>query len=137
MSWGVISTSGPITWLCADFRGPSNLVRQQARWLDLLGEFDCEIEYRPGYKHGNADALLRRSYRSCLFYREPWESECMVIFTSPETRPDSEDRWAPEPLEKAQREDRDLMTLINWRTVSDARLPWEEVQRHGDVVKDL
>ena len=67
---------------------------QQARWLDLLSEFEFVVEYRPGYKHGNADALSHRSCCSCLFCREPKESECMSTFTSSETRPDSEDRWA-------------------------------------------
>ena len=75
-------------------RAPS-LVGHQAHWLDLLCEFD-----RPGYKHGNADALSRRSCRSFLFCRKPRESEYMATLTSPETRPDSEDRWAPSRWER-------------------------------------
>ena len=63
-----------------------NLVRQQTRWLDLLGEFDFDVEYRPGYMHGNADALSRRSCRSCLFYREPRETECMAASRRPMSR---------------------------------------------------
>ena len=34
-------------------------IGQQARWLEILEEFDYEIEHRPGSKHGNADALSR------------------------------------------------------------------------------
>ena len=30
-----------------------------ARWIEILSAFDFEIEYRPGQKHGNADALSR------------------------------------------------------------------------------
>ncbi|XP_071144097.1 uncharacterized protein [Mytilus edulis] len=30
-----------------------------ARWLEILSNFDFSIEYRPGSKHGNADALSR------------------------------------------------------------------------------
>ena len=37
----------------------TNLVGQQARWLDFLGEFDFGIAYRPGSRHTNADALSR------------------------------------------------------------------------------
>ena len=48
------------------WRAP-NLVGQQARWLDFLGEFDFEIIYRPGARHRNADALSRRRCRTCTF----------------------------------------------------------------------
>jgi len=34
-------------------------IGQQARWLEILEEFDYTIEHRPGSKHGNADALSR------------------------------------------------------------------------------
>jgi hypothetical protein len=33
---------------------------QQARWLDLLSEFNFEIKHRVGTAHGNSDALSRR-----------------------------------------------------------------------------
>ena len=37
-----------------------------ARWLEILSAYDFEIEYRPGVKHGNADALSRcPDLRSC------------------------------------------------------------------------
>ena len=35
-------------------------VGQQARWLDLIGEFDFQIIHRPGVQHRNSDALSRR-----------------------------------------------------------------------------
>jgi len=35
-------------------------IGQQARWLEILEEFDFTIEHRPGSKHTNADALSRR-----------------------------------------------------------------------------
>ena len=44
-----------------------NLVGQQARWFDFLGEFDFEIIYRPGARHRTADALSRRRCRTCTF----------------------------------------------------------------------
>ena len=59
------------------------------------------------------------------------------MITSPETRSDSEDRWATEQLEKVQREDSKLMMVTDWRTVSFAQPFWEKVQRHRDVVKEL
>ena len=30
-----------------------------AWWIEVLSEFDFELEYHPGKKHGNADALSR------------------------------------------------------------------------------
>jgi len=35
-------------------------VGQQARWLEILEEFDYDIEHRAGAKHNNADAMSRR-----------------------------------------------------------------------------
>jgi len=35
-------------------------VGQQGRWLDLLAEYDIDIQHRPGRVHGNSDALSRR-----------------------------------------------------------------------------
>lgn len=35
-------------------------IGQQARWLEILEEFDYEVQHRPGAKHSNADALSRR-----------------------------------------------------------------------------
>ena len=39
-----------------------------ARWIELLSEYDFSIEYRPGTKHANADALSR-----CP---NPWDCQC-------------------------------------------------------------
>jgi len=35
-------------------------IGQQGRWLDLLSEYNFEIQHRPGRVHGNSDALSRR-----------------------------------------------------------------------------
>ena len=35
-------------------------VGQQARWLDLLAEYNIDIVHRPGAQHNNADSLSRR-----------------------------------------------------------------------------
>jgi len=34
-------------------------IGQNARWLELLGEYDFIIKHRPGPRHGNADAISR------------------------------------------------------------------------------
>lgn len=45
-----------LTWL----KRIKDPVGQQARWLEILEEFDYTIIHRPGRQHGNADALSRR-----------------------------------------------------------------------------
>lgn len=44
-----------LKWLTS-FKDPEG---QVARWLERLSEFNFDIEYRPGKKHGNADGLSR------------------------------------------------------------------------------
>ena len=48
-----------LQWL-RTFKEPSG---QVARWLERLQEFEFDVEYRPGAKHGNADASSRRPQR--------------------------------------------------------------------------
>jgi len=48
-----------LTWL----RRTPDPIGQQARWLEIMEEFDFVIEHRPGQRHGNADALSRRPCR--------------------------------------------------------------------------
>jgi len=38
---------------------------QEARWYEILEEFDVQIVHRPGVKHRNADALSMRPCRQC------------------------------------------------------------------------
>ena len=45
-----------LTWL----RRTPDPIGQQARWLEVLEEFQFSIEHRPGSRHGNADAMSRR-----------------------------------------------------------------------------
>src|SRR5215813_6423449 len=45
-------------------------VGQQARWLEMLEEYDYTVEHRPGRSHSNADALSRRPCCQC-----GWEAD--------------------------------------------------------------
>lgn len=40
-------------------------IGQQARWLEILEEYQFAIIHRPGKKHGNADAMSRRPCKQC------------------------------------------------------------------------
>ena len=44
-----------LSWL----KKTPELIGQNARWLEILGEYDFIIRHRPGRQHGNADALSR------------------------------------------------------------------------------
>ena len=50
-----------ISWL-QNFKEPQG---QLARWLEQLQEYDFTIVHRPGKRHGNADALSRRTWSQC------------------------------------------------------------------------
>jgi len=41
----------------------SEPIGQQARWLEILEEYNYSVVHRPGSQHGNADALSRRDER--------------------------------------------------------------------------
>ena len=50
-----------LKWLMS-FKYPEG---QLARWFQLLGNYDLEIEYRPGKDHGSSDGLSRRPCVDC------------------------------------------------------------------------
>ena len=52
---------GSLSWL-QSFKEPEG---QLARWLEKLQEFHFRIVHRPGKKHTNADAMLRRPCDQC------------------------------------------------------------------------
>jgi len=53
-------------------------IGQQARWLEVLEEFQFSIEHRPGSRHGNADAMSRRycKVRDCACRHGNDSDEC-------------------------------------------------------------
>ncbi|KAK2899431.1 hypothetical protein Q8A73_012560 [Channa argus] len=62
-----------LTWLL-NFKQPEG---QVARWLEILQEYDFDIQHRPGRQHGNADALSRRPclLDECCYCRRHEERE--------------------------------------------------------------
>ena len=57
-----------LRWL-QNFKEPEG---QVARWLEILAEFQIEVEHRPGVKHGNADSLsLEWNASSVVRVRKP------------------------------------------------------------------
>ena len=54
----LLRTDHSLGWIF-EFKDPRG---QVARWLEILAQYDFEIQHRPGNKHSNADSLSRRDY---------------------------------------------------------------------------
>jgi hypothetical protein len=89
-------------------------VGQQARWLDLLAEYDPVIEHRAGTAHGNADALSRRP---CVSHEG---SECSQF-----------SRWAT-PANDRRVHTRSRTTRVSDVGTPDVSTPSVTVQQIGD-----
>ena len=70
-------------------------IGQQARWLEILEEFDYHVEHRPGAKHTNADAMSRR----------PSNHDDPAMAAATTARPNVEE---PFDWVKVQKEDTDI-----------------------------
>ncbi|PIK55024.1 hypothetical protein BSL78_06756 [Apostichopus japonicus] len=66
---------GALRWLL-NFKQPEG---QIARWLEMLGTYNYEIQHRPGSKHGNADALSRRPCVDCRYCLRLEETELSTV----------------------------------------------------------
>ena len=65
-------------------------IGQQARWCEMLEEFQFEIQHRPGRSHANADAMSRRPCRQCGEGAQETELKVRTVFLNrPVDRPDS------------------------------------------------
>ena len=127
----VRSDHSALLYLC---RVP-NLIGQQAWWLNLLGEFDFSIEHCAGVQHGNADALSRCSYRSCVFCTAPEKLDFLAVGSEPGLQHESP--WDVVELMEALRKDHDLQPIIEWREASKTAPNWTEVLRLGAETKEL
>jgi len=55
----------------------ANPMGQLARWMEILSEFDFDLEHRRGLKHNNADGLSRQSCENCKQCRRFVESHAI------------------------------------------------------------
>jgi hypothetical protein len=84
------------------------------RWLGILGNYDFDIEYRPGPKHGNADALSRveHAQEEGPTREEEEETVCSLAADWP---------WTTDDFRHLQEQDADLRLAIQW--VQDKQKP--------------
>jgi len=117
-------------------------VGQNARWLELLGEFDYVVQHRPGSEHGNADALSRRpclNRPSCTACH-PETVKCgavevgsPLIFGEPASQP----IWILDEIASAQRKDRNLAVVITLLEAQTEKPPWKDIEAQSSEVKTL
>jgi len=117
-----------ITWL----RNTPDPVGQNARWLEVITEFDFDVHHRPGTSHANADAASRQPYLTkgdCAACK-PQQSRAVRTVQSPphgahvDTQcPD----WGSEALCSAQRADKHICRLYGAIFTGGPRPEWKDV----------
>jgi len=120
-----------LTWL----RKTPEPIGQQARWLEIMEEFEFEVIHRPGVKHTNADALSRRpcNLKSCSCKHRDVSTDITtssvnsIIVCSVETDLDVDEHWSFESIKQAQRSDESISKIIQFLVGSPDKPPWEEV----------
>ena len=136
---------------------------QLARSIEFLSTFDCEIQYRPGQRHQNADALSRRPCNDRCRWCKGSKSQKQVSFVHVGVQTamhvpnrDSgqpvkckrpvgerfatvrlEPTWTSNFLREQQEADPDLKVIIGWKEANERKPLWEEVSPQSCAVKYL
>jgi len=118
-------------------------VGQQARWLGQLEEFDYTVLHRPGIRHGNADAMSRRScsrIRCCPKDVERSDEAIAVMcnaITDVIVEQIVDPEWSPKQLEREQAEDPDIGPICSFANASADRPPWDSIANLSEASKRL
>lgn len=128
----------PLTWL----HHTPEPIGQQARWLELMEDYDFEVLHRPGSRHGNADAISRRpcSLKACVCRQN--EDTANAVFTNAfatavEDSEQQDERWSSEGLSSAQESDPDISVILNLLKLSPEKPPWQAVALQSHDVRVL
>ncbi|XP_039602210.1 uncharacterized protein LOC120524423 [Polypterus senegalus] len=125
-----------LTWML-NFRQPEG---QVARWMEILQEYDFEVQHRPGQQHANADALSRRpcltdECRYCSRQEErglgPSSASAGLGDTDGGGEPFTTDQ-----LRQLQANDQVLVKVKGWLE-TQARPDWQTVSSQGPEIKSL
>ncbi|KAK2889745.1 hypothetical protein Q8A73_018045 [Channa argus] len=109
---------------------------QVARWLEILQEYDFDIQHRPGRQHGNADALSRRpclldECRYCRRHEERELGPLAAAVTTGEGEP-----FSREQLQQHQEMEPVLAEVRSWLETQQ-RLEWPAISARGPEIKLL
>jgi hypothetical protein len=103
-----------------------------ARWLEILYEFDMDIQHRPGTKHGNADGLSCMPCRQCEHCSERRDKHS--VHSAVDISPSQSDEQVS--LLKAEQDDRDVQLVKGW-VENEIRPSYEVIKKEWFVVKSL
>jgi len=132
----------PLTWL----RRTPEPIGQQARWLEIMENYDFEVSHRPGTKHSNADAVSRRPcpLKSCVCKQVNLETEMTsekvfstVLATSEDLEAQLGVCLSVDGLRAAQEADPEISAIIKFMQSSAEKPPWKEVQLLSHDIKVL
>ncbi|KAK2919988.1 hypothetical protein Q8A73_002192 [Channa argus] len=121
-----------LTWLL-NFKQPEG---QVARWLEILQEYDFDIQHRPGRQHCNADALSRHpclldECRYCRRHEERELGPSAAAVTTGEGEP-----FSREQLQQHQEMDPVLAEVRSWLETQQ-RPEWPAISARGPEIKLL
>ncbi|KAI5743998.1 hypothetical protein M8J77_024652 [Diaphorina citri] len=118
-----------LKWLL-NFKNPEG---QVARWIELLQNYDFEIQHRSGKAHGNADALSRRPCNPDCKHCTRMEDKQIVTdvrLISVEPEPG----WTNDELRKEQLEDDDISPVLTWKE-REEKPRWKDISNKSEVTK--
>jgi transposase InsO family protein len=121
-----------LRWL----RNMPDPIGQQARWLELLEEYQFEVEHRPGKKHINADALSRKPCRQCTRDEDTVVVGMIKVDKKNSQRLDSERLFHTDELARDYAKDT-LATFHRLFQDGAEQIPWEDVIGLDRVTKGL
>ncbi|KAK2898063.1 hypothetical protein Q8A73_014443 [Channa argus] len=106
------------------------------RWLEILQEYDFDIQHRPGRQHGNADALSQRpclldECRYCRRHEERELGPSTAAVTTGEGEP-----FSREQLQQHQEMDPVLAEVRSWLETQQ-RPEWPAISARGPEIKLL
>ena len=108
-------------------------VGQPARWIEVIDTNDITFQHRPGWKHGNADALSRYPCRQC-----GGDCETPVKAVRPMTRSQKcEPGWTPEEMAARQDAEPDIGPIMRWKRAGNDRPRWEDISPESRETKVL
>jgi hypothetical protein len=88
---------------------------QIARWLQILSEYDFQVEHRPGKQHLNADALSRSHCKQCGQSEQVTESNHPAVLAVNIPEPGTLlPSWNMDDFRLQQQADSSLQQMINW-----------------------
>jgi len=110
-------------------------IGQQARWCEILEEFDFQIVHRPGRNHGNADALSRRPCRQCGLEDVEMEKAKIRVLEIGVLGEGS--RWSKKELAAATEIDPEIAQFSAWMSAKRLPIDGNELAGYDPITKWL